>query len=191
MCKNRFLIFLRNLNNPCRNFEYAWSPSEDGGSSSDPCSEVYSGPRANSEPEVQALTNFLKTNSETITAVISLHSYGPLILTPWAHTNNKLPKDMERMNKAAGAIRDEIARVAKSENRKSSYTVGQASSGLYVASGMVLDYTYGALNITHSYLIELPGEAEGVHYGFLLPPAYIKEIGRETSAGIAAMAEYI
>jgi hypothetical protein len=176
-----------------RNFEFAWSsPATDDVSSNDPCSEVYSGPRPNSEPEAWALDILLRQNAEHIAAFISLHSYASMILTPYAYTKQAVPKDLERLTLAAGAMRDEMARVAKSENNRTRvYQVGTVASQLYRASGLTIDLAYGALNITHSYTVELPGEADGVTYGFLLPPRYIREVGRETSAGVAALAEFI
>ena len=46
------------------------------GASTDPCSEVYQGMEANSEPEVIAATSTLDSLKDNVRASISFHSYG-------------------------------------------------------------------------------------------------------------------
>lgn len=52
------------------------------GASKNPCSEIYAGPRPFSEPEIQALSEFVKT-FENLKLYISFHSYGQLLLFPY------------------------------------------------------------------------------------------------------------
>lgn len=51
------------------------------GSSKNPCSEIYAGPKAFSEPEIDSLANFIKT-IDNLKMYISFHSYSQLILFP-------------------------------------------------------------------------------------------------------------
>ena len=51
------------------------------GSSQDPCSELYHGPHAASEPEVQAIANYIQENKPVLGA-IDFHSYYQEILYP-------------------------------------------------------------------------------------------------------------
>ncbi|GAA0466452.1 M14 family zinc carboxypeptidase [Streptomyces olivaceiscleroticus] len=53
-----------------RNWDYQWST---GGSSTNPCSDTYAGPRAFSEPEASALRNFAQ--DKNIAAAIDFGSY--------------------------------------------------------------------------------------------------------------------
>jgi murein tripeptide amidase MpaA len=49
------------------------------GASSNPCSNVYKGKTANSEPEVKAASNVILRNKDKLKASISLHSYGIVV----------------------------------------------------------------------------------------------------------------
>lgn len=50
--------------------------------SDDPCDELYQGPNANSELEVKAITNYLKSLGPTLVGAIDFHSYSQEILYP-------------------------------------------------------------------------------------------------------------
>lgn len=73
--------------------------STGSGASSNPCSETYHGPYANSEPEVEAIVNFVK-NHGNIKAFISIHSYSQLLLYPYGYTTTPVP-DVEELVGAA------------------------------------------------------------------------------------------
>jgi carboxypeptidase T len=114
------------------------STEDDYGGSDDPSQEDYRGPYGASEPEVQALQNFMDSHKNLI-GIIDLHSYGNQILYPWGHTRRK-PKDeplfldcANAMNKAGG----------------NKFTIKQ-SVGLYPTTGSSDDYEYakGIFNFT-------------------------------------------
>jgi carboxypeptidase T len=77
-----------------RNYSFHWSGS---GSSTNPCAETYRGPTAGSEPETQAIQEFLVTifsdqrgpgdtdpaPADTTGLLITLHSYARVVLYPW------------------------------------------------------------------------------------------------------------
>lgn len=74
------------------------------GTSNKSCSEDYSGPTPFSEPETKAMAEFLvslqrqarRTRSidGSVTAYVSLHSYGQHWLTPWGYTH-QYPDDYD------------------------------------------------------------------------------------------------
>jgi hypothetical protein len=70
---------------PNRNFDFHWN---EVGSSDNPCTDVYAGPRAFSEPETKAVADFLLAHKDQIKMFFALHSYGELWLTPWGKFTN-------------------------------------------------------------------------------------------------------
>lgn len=58
------------------------------GASSNPCSDSYRGPRANSEVEVKSVVNFIK-NHGNIRAFLTLHSYSQLLMYPYGYKCTK------------------------------------------------------------------------------------------------------
>lgn len=52
------------------------------GTSRNPCSEIYAGPRAFSEPETKALADFIST-FDNVKMYLAFHSYGQYILYPY------------------------------------------------------------------------------------------------------------
>ena len=65
---------------PNRNFDFHWN---EVGSSDNPCTDIYAGPRAFSEPETKAVADFILGHKNQIKMFFALHSYGELWLTPW------------------------------------------------------------------------------------------------------------
>jgi PKD repeat protein len=86
-----------------RNFEFGWGCC--GGSSGFECDEVYRGPSPGSEPETQAIQNFVRaqfpdqreddlTAAAPITATgvfLDIHSYGEWVLWPWGSIDTSPP----------------------------------------------------------------------------------------------------
>lgn len=109
-----------------RNYPFEWGGV---GSSSDPCDYLYRGPSAGSEPEVQALMDFM--NAHEFVTHNSYHSVAAVVLIPWGYTNDPTPDDAllrgmaERMASYAG------------------YQYGQPGDVLYNCSGLTLDWSYG------------------------------------------------
>lgn len=60
----------------------------EAGANRSPCSNIYAGRAAFSEPEVVGLRDFIEKISD-LKVYISLHSYGQLFLSPWGFTNEK------------------------------------------------------------------------------------------------------
>jgi len=135
-----------------RNFSFKWSVT---GSSFNPCDETYHGPLFASEPETSSVQSYARTlfsdqrgDSDYDPApltksgvVVSLHSYGELILWPWGWSSNQSPNHAHLKE-----LGDKFAYYLD-------YTPQQASQ-LYPVSGSTDDYTYGELGVA-SYAFEL------------------------------------
>ena len=139
-----------------RNSSFKWGL--DSGSSSGACDETFRGPAPVSEPEVQALQNYIaglypdqrgSADSDAAPAdatgvLITLHSYGELILYGWGWTPDLSPNDLQlqTLGRKFGFFTD--------------YTVCQASveGCLYSTSGGTDDWSYGELGVA-SYTFEL------------------------------------
>jgi murein tripeptide amidase MpaA len=149
-----------------RNFSKGWGGQ---GSSSNPSSDTYRGPSAFSEPESNALRNYLDF-IEPVAGFIDFHSYGQYILWPWGYQTSLSPGDA--WLRALGlAMKQSIFSV----NAKS-YTAGPSASTLYVASGITPDYAYDRFNAA-AYTIELRDTGE---HGFVLPENQILPTQVET-----------
>lgn len=151
-----------------RNFAFAWGSVY----SPDiyPCSLVYPGPVAASEPETQALQTFIRSlypdhprpadgppAPDTTTGVlISLHSYSDLVLWPWGYTTTLAPNA------------DGLARLGQRMATFNGYTPQQAIY-LYPTSGTTDDWSYAELGIA-SYTFEI-GSYGGTCAGFTPPYA--------------------
>jgi len=163
---------------PNRNWVHRWN---NGGSSSNPCSDIFHGPSAGSEPEPRAVANFLR-DTPRVRGYIDIHSYSQLFMCPWGYTAQFPPHYQQMM----ALINPIVSAIQAKHGRR--YTAGSIGSILYIASGSAVDYGYGALNIIHSYTIELRDTGQ---YGFILPPNQIIPQGEEFLAGVIVMGEAI
>ena len=66
------------------------------GFSSNPCNLTYSGVKAASEPEVQAVSNFLFQNAAMFDFYVTMHSYGQLWMLPYGFSD-EIPPNYENM----------------------------------------------------------------------------------------------
>lgn len=128
-----------------RNCDFAWGGI---GSSDGPCNEVYRGPSPFSEPENQAIRDYLRSlfpdqrgpldnDPAPATAtglVISLHSYGQLVLFPWGWTPDAAPNH------------DALRTLGGKFGFFNGYTV-QPSNQLYPTTGTADDWAYGELGV--------------------------------------------
>lgn len=144
-----------------RNLDFLWGVTE-GQTSCSPCSDVYCGPSAFSEPETRNVKYLLDTRR--IDCFVDVHSYSELILYPWGHAPTQtvdptqrftglpsgtcsgigqpgyqeymLPADLQRFQTVGQRIVDAIAAV-----RGRVYT-NEPSIGLYPTTGTHSDYVY-------------------------------------------------
>lgn len=136
-----------------RNFNFQWGCC--GGSSSSACAETYRGPTAASEPETQAVQNYLRAifpdqrgplltdpaPADATGVYIDLHSYSELVLWPWGFTSTVAPN---------GTAFQTLGRKFAYFNN---YTPEQ-SIGLYPTDGTTDDFAYGDLGVA-GFTIEL------------------------------------
>ena len=130
-----------------RNFSFQWNCC--GGSSSSTCSETYHGPSAASEPEVQAVQDYLRAvfpdqrgssypgggaPADATGVYLDVHSYSDLVLWPWGGTNT--PTD----NATA------LTTLGRRFAWFTGYTPEQAI-GLYATDGTTDDFAYGDLGV--------------------------------------------
>ncbi|XP_037396300.1 carboxypeptidase A1-like [Pygocentrus nattereri] len=157
-----------------------WSTGFGGaGSSSHPCSETYRGPYVNSESEVKAIVDFVKSHGN-LKAFLSIHSYSQMLLFPYGDTSIPCP-DHEELN--------ELARKAITDLKSlygTTYTYGSTYDTIYQASGTTSDWTYDQ-GIKYSYTFEL---RDNGHYGFILPADQIVPTAEETWLALMTIMEH-
>lgn len=136
-----------------RNFEFQWGCC--GGSSSYECDETYRGPSPASEPEVQAIQNYIRSifpdqrgdnfadpaPDDAMGIFLDIHSYGELVIWPWGFTNTIPPN---------GSALQTLGRKFAYFNN---YEPDQAV-GLYPTDGSTDDFAYGDLGLA-AYTFEL------------------------------------
>lgn len=125
-----------------RNYGYKWNH---GGSSSRPSSDTYHGTGPFSEPETQAVRNFIDQHPN-LKIMMSYHSFSNLILWPWGHTR-------ERNTDA------KLLEIGNTLGKMTGYRPQQAAD-LYVASGITDDYTYGVKGLI-SFTTEIGSWGDG------------------------------
>ncbi|XP_063387059.1 zinc carboxypeptidase-like [Cydia fagiglandana] len=149
-----------------RNFEFEWNTA---GTSEDPCSNLFPGPSPASEPETQAIQQYvlnLRQQGEII-YYIAFHSYTQLIVVPYSHLDSnsvlQIP-DYANMFEIAARAADALA-----SRNGTTYRVGLSVDVMYLMSGTSFDWVKST-GVPVSYLIELRDVGE---YGFLLPAEQI------------------
>jgi murein tripeptide amidase MpaA len=175
----------QNANTPCmgvdlnRNADIVWGVAQ-GQTSCSPCSDVYCGPNAFSEPETRNVKWLL--DSERFVSFVDVHSYSELVLYPWGHAPTQttdptkqftglatgtctasipgsyseyMPAiDLQRFTTVARQIASDIQAV-----RGRQYTV-ESSLQLYATTGTQSDYAYArhianaALGKTYGFTFE-------------------------------------
>jgi len=159
-----------------RNFDSHWAS---GGSSSNPCSDTYHGPRANSEPETQVVASVM--NEAPMTVYVDVHSYSELIISSYGWTTADHPRKAE-YRALGGSIQSAI----RASGGKT-WTEGAAAQVLYAASGCTDDYAddRGALGVCFELR---PGRWGGG--GFAPPTSQILPGAQESYAGLLAAIDY-
>ncbi|MEZ4767583.1 MAG: M14 family zinc carboxypeptidase [Caldilineales bacterium] len=130
-----------------RNFQFQWGCCN--GSSGSQCSETYRGPSPASEPEVQAIQDYMRAifpdqRADPLTSpapddatgvYLDIHSYSELVLWPWGFTGTVAPN---------GTALQTLGRKYAYFNN---YTPEQAI-GLYPTDGTTDDFGYGDLGVS-------------------------------------------
>nr|XP_048692724.1 carboxypeptidase A2-like isoform X2 [Caretta caretta] len=150
------------------------------GASTNPCSDSYHGPSANSEVEVKNVVNFIKSHGK-IKAFLTLHSYSQLLLFPFGYKCTK-PADYKELNAVGKAAASALASLYDT-----TYKVGPICSTIYQASGGSIDWSYD-YGIKYSFAFELRDTGR---YGFLLPASQIIPTAEETWLGLLKIMEHV
>ena len=134
-----------------RNYGYEWG-YDNSGSSPNPGSNTYWGPAPFSEPETQAIRDFV--NGQQFGLAFNYHTYGDLLLYPWNYEEYLETPDSSR-----------FAEYSADMTRFNRYTAGSGSDVLYLVNGGAEDWMYGVTNEKPSVLSFLP-EVGNVEDGF-------------------------
>ncbi|XP_072945063.1 uncharacterized protein [Epargyreus clarus] len=161
-----------------RNFGYRWGGK---GASSNPCSDIFRGSRAFSEPESRAVSEFISSSAAKFSAYLTYHSYGQYLLYPWGY-DNALPPDHRDLDVVGKNIAQAIRQAGGT-----TYQVGSSSGLLYPASGGSDDWAKGQ-GIKYTYTIELRDTGR---YGFVLPTTQIIPVAQESLAGLRVLAKQL
>jgi len=161
-----------------RNWALGWGG---GGSSSYPCDETYRGPSAFSEPETQALSNFIIAHPN-IRAYMDYHSYSQLLMWPYGYANT-LPPEPDRTT--FDTLGQEMQALLYGVHGVF-YEQGPIYSTIYQASGGSVDWVYGAQD-RFGFTIELRDTGT---YGFELPPAQILPTCEENLPALLRLSQF-
>lgn len=144
-----------------------------GGTSTQPCSETYPGHNAFSELEVEAFASFYSTIAGNITGFIDLHSYRlPALMYPFSvNTAGRISNEDEHVVIGEAMVR------ALEERYGTKFAFGDAVKVDRVASGSSSDWVKGVMDTPFAWIYELRGT--GTH-SFLLPAEEIIPAAEET-----------
>ncbi|KAI6178436.1 hypothetical protein M3Y98_00500700 [Aphelenchoides besseyi] len=162
-----------------RNFDWFFGQV---GSSTDPCSEIYSGVYAFSEPETRAIRDFVTSLNGQLKTFLTFHSYSQILMFPFGHASNTYPADVDELRNTA-----QRAAYALQSLYGIKYTVGTGADTLYPASGGSEDWAKGRMGVKYSFLFELRPD-DSVADGFLLPESQIIPTCRETWEAVKTIA---
>ncbi|EYB94594.1 hypothetical protein Y032_0170g280 [Ancylostoma ceylanicum] len=164
-----------------RNFDFHFKES---GSSDDPCSEIYQGTGAFSEPEARAVRDAILSRryKGRVDAFITLHTYSQIWIHPYGHRKDSYPGDIQELydvgKKAAKALQDVYG---------TKYVVGSGADTLYPASGGSEDWAKHAGGVKYVYLLELRPDEKNWD-GFILGESELVPTARETWEGVKVVA---
>lgn len=136
-----------------RNYPFEWG--QHGGSSGSACSETFRGPSPASEPETQAVIDYVRSvfvdrrgegldapaPDDTQGVFIDIHSFSRLVLWPWGFAETLAPNS------------EGLAKLGRRLAWFNDYTAEQAI-GLYPTDGTTDDFAYGDLGVP-AYTFEL------------------------------------
>ncbi len=203
-----------------RNYDLFWGivsrdPNGQVTTSRRPCSALFVGPKAFSEPETRNVKRLL--DQHPVDCFVDVHSFSELILHPWGHAPNQTsdptqqftvvdtsdweelpadapgyqefidPGDLARLVEIGNAAADAIKKV-----RGRSYSV-QPGIGLYPTTGTSSDYAYSrhvvdpGMRKVYAFTFETGPEAATVEDSFQPPDPEAGRIAEEATAGLVSV----
>ncbi|XP_068612466.1 carboxypeptidase B2 [Brachionichthys hirsutus] len=158
-----------------RNFDANWCTE---GASDEPCSEIYCGAFPESEPESQAVADYLRSHKDSVQLYLSIHSYSQMLLFPYSCTLDEAENHKELFEMAQEAAQ-KIRRYYQN-----AYKYGAGAKTIYLSPGGSDDWAYN-LGIKYSFTFELQDRGR---YGFLLPPSHIPTACNEALIAVKTIA---
>nr|XP_019964178.1 PREDICTED: carboxypeptidase B2-like [Paralichthys olivaceus] len=158
-----------------RNFDANWCTE---GASPEPCSEIYCGTFPESEPESEAVANFLRSHKDSVQLYLTIHSYSQMLLFPYSYTLEEAENHRDLLEMAQEAVQN-IKRYYRNN-----YKYGAGAKTIYLAPGGSDDWVYN-LGIKYSFTFELQDRG---NYGFLLPPSHIARACNEALIAVKTIA---
>jgi hypothetical protein len=131
-----------------RNYAFRWN---NGGSSSNPCSDTFHGATPFDNVEVDNLKRYAEELNGRMIVQTDVHAFGQMWMFPWGWTRD-LPPDMENQQASADATRDAIRAV-----NGLNFATGPISRVIYVASGSSCDWFYGEHGVKYAFAPEVRG----------------------------------
>ena len=129
-----------------RNYGYHWGPNYSG-SSGNPCSGIYRGTSAFSEPETEAISDFIL--SRQFKNALHYHSYSNVLIHSWG--DGTLPDEPDLST---------LREIGAEMTRANGYAVGTGMETIgYGVNGDAVDWTYGSAGLL-SYTPEVGSYAD-------------------------------
>nr|XP_003704787.1 PREDICTED: zinc carboxypeptidase-like [Megachile rotundata] len=160
---------------PNRNWNFHWA---EGGTSPNPCSEIYPGPKPFSETETRTMSKYIDSIHDKLFSYIAFHSYSQLLLIPYGHSNKRISNYNDLLQIGNYSIN------ALSKKYGTKYKVGNIVDVIYIAAGGSMDWVRGTYNTPVTFTYELRDKGR---YGFILPANQIIPTAEETLSSLVAM----
>lgn len=156
-----------------RNWDDQWN---EGGASSNECSEIYAGTGPFSAVETASLSATITELNPTV--YFCLHSYSQLLMIPFGHRQETADNydELIKIGKKGA--------VALSQRYGTQYVVGSIIDAIYEATGGSMDWAKSKLDVPYTFEWELRDQGS---YGFLLPANQIVPTALETLDSIISI----
>ncbi|KAI1709568.1 zinc carboxypeptidase domain-containing protein [Ditylenchus destructor] len=167
-----------------RNFDFRFAET---GTSYFPCSEIFHGSGAFSEPETRAIRDAV-LNSDLrgrIAAMVTMHAYSQLWIYPFSHRKHAYPPDINELKAVARK-----AVTAIGEKFGTHYMYGTGPEIIYAYAGGSADWAKQTANIKYTYTIELRPNYWSWN-GFILERSQLIPTARETFDGVLVVLESV
>ncbi|XP_043103115.1 carboxypeptidase B2 [Puntigrus tetrazona] len=161
-----------------RNFDANWCTK---GASDNPCDPTYCGRFPESEPETQAVAQFLRSHKNTVKLYLSIHSYSQMLMFPYSCSYDEISNHNELFE----LVKEASAKIRR--YYRSNYKYGPGAKTIYLAPGGSDDWAYN-LGIKYSFTFELQDRGR---YGFLLPPSFIPQACNEAMLATKIVALHV
>ncbi|KAM3721004.1 putative carboxypeptidase suro-1 [Dirofilaria immitis] len=165
-----------------RNFAFHFA---EVGSSSSPCSAIYHGRNAFSEPETQAIRDAILSLRKQMKAYMTLHTYSQLWIYPYSNMRHAYSSDINDLRAVAKKAVESLRKLYGTK-----YEYGTGPEVIYAFSGGSSDWVKATANVKYSYTIELR-PSKSTSNGFILNKQELIPIGRETYEGIKVVIDKV